>query len=332
MSQSPIGIGNCTESERSAITVTVTSPNISVSTTSGCSGNSTATASASGGVPPYSYQWSNNQSTQTISNLSSGTYTVTVTDASGCINSETATVNGGVPITASISNTAAPCIGQTNGSVTVNASGGTAPYTYLWSNGQTTATATQLAAGTYFIAVTDSNGCTATASYALTAIPPFSVSVQSAQEPGANTCQANATPAGGIAPHQYLWSNGQSTATATNLPQGSYNVLVTDATGCVAVGVGDCSTVQTHEIEGLEAFFVAPNPAQAGFTVYAKLAYPSKLKIQLVNTLGQHVYESTHSTQEIKEHIPVVNLPAGAYFLKISTPQGYKTEKISIMH
>ena len=332
VSQSPIGIGNCTESERSAITVTVTSPNISVSTTSGCSGNSTATASASGGVPPYSYQWSNNQSTQTISNLSSGTYTVTVTDASGCINSETATVNGGVPITASISNTAAPCIGQTNGSVTVNASGGTAPYTYLWSNGQTTATATQLAAGTYFIAVTDSNGCTATASYALTAIPPFSVSVQSAQEPGANTCQANATPAGGIAPHQYLWSNGQSTATATNLPQGSYNVLVTDATGCVAVGVGDCSTVQTHEIEGLEAFFVAPNPAQAGFTVYAKLAYPSKLKIQLVNTLGQHVYESTHSTQEIKEHIPVVNLPAGAYFLKISTPQGYKTEKISIMH
>lgn len=332
VSQSPIGIGNCTESERAAIVVTVTAPDISISTTGGCSSNGTATATASGGTAPYSYQWSNNQSTQTISNLPTGTYTVTVTDGSGCAHSETATVAGGVPITASISNTAAPCIGQTNGSLTVNASGGTAPYSYLWSNGQTNANATQLAAGTYFVAVTDNQGCTTTTSHVLSAIAPFEVLVQASPTPGSNTCQASVTPAGGIAPHQYLWSNGQSTATATNLPQGSYNVLVTDATGCVAIGVGDCSTVQTHEIEGLEAFFVAPNPAQAGFTVYAKLAYPSELKIQLVNTLGQHVYESTHYTQEIKEHIPVVNLPAGAYFLKISTLQGYKTEKISIMH
>ena len=143
---------------------------LSVSTTSTndtCgNSNGTVTANPSGGTPGYTYSWSNEQITQTATGLTSGTYFVTVTDANGWSVTDSAIVSE--TVAPSLNPTATNSTGDCNGSATANASGGVPPYTYLWSNGQTTPTDTGLcgiATGTtYFVTVTDNNHCSADSS------------------------------------------------------------------------------------------------------------------------------------------------------------------------
>jgi len=132
-----------------------------------CNGKATGSASAtvSGGVAPYSYSWSNVTpgNTSTVNNLLAGNYSVTITDSQGCANTTTVTVTEPTPITLGSSTV----IGQStidnpSGSITVNVTGGTAPYSYLWNTTpiQTTNSATQLTSGDYILTVTDDRGCT----------------------------------------------------------------------------------------------------------------------------------------------------------------------------
>ncbi|MBK8847546.1 MAG: SprB repeat-containing protein [Bacteroidetes bacterium] len=107
------------------------------------------------------YLWSNGSTDGSISGLTAGTYTVTVTDANGCSSMCSATVSEPSQLAATCSAGDATC-GASNGSVSVAASGGTAPYTYVWSNGSTDASVSGLGAGIYTATVTDANGCTAT--------------------------------------------------------------------------------------------------------------------------------------------------------------------------
>lgn len=119
--------------------------------------NGSLTALPSGAT----YQWNTSATTQTISGLSPGTYTVTVTQG-GCSASASATLTNPAVLSASITPTNVTCKGGTNGSATANPSGGVSPYTYQWSSGgaTTSQTNTGLSAGTYTVTVTDVNGCT----------------------------------------------------------------------------------------------------------------------------------------------------------------------------
>ncbi len=208
-----------------------------------CNGgnNGSATASGVGGNTPYSYLWpvsAGNQNTATATNLSQGIYIVTITDANGCTSTATATVSQPTVVTANISGfTNALCNGACNGTANVTAAGGTSPYTYNWTNSQTTPGATGLCAGTYFVTVKDANLCTAVTSVIISQPTVLTVSTSTAN---ANCGQANgsatATPAGGTSPYSYLWSGGgQINPTATNLNSGSYTVTITDALGCTAI-------------------------------------------------------------------------------------------------
>ncbi len=126
-----------------------------------------------GGVKPYTYLWSNSKTTDTITGLAHGTYTVTVTDASGCTAVDTAHVSFGVP--ASVSSTNITCNGNNNGTAT--ATGGTS---YSWSpGGQTTASINGLSAGTYNVTITnaDSGGCMMQKTVVITQPQPLSVTV-----------------------------------------------------------------------------------------------------------------------------------------------------------
>ncbi|PVX45014.1 putative secreted protein (Por secretion system target) [Flavobacterium sp. 103] len=131
--------------------------------------NGSIDLSVSGGGGSYTYQWSNGETTQDISGLAAGTYTVTITESNGCTITGTTSFTIGEPsevLDASITASSnVDCFGNTNGSATVTATGGTPEYTYLWDDAlaQTTATATNLATGTYHVTVTDANGCTDTA-------------------------------------------------------------------------------------------------------------------------------------------------------------------------
>lgn len=204
-----------------------------------CNGanNGSATVNPSGGTSPYTYAWSPSGGTgATASNLSGGTYTVTVTDATGCTATATFSVYEPTALTGTTSATDATC-GNANGTVTVSPSGGVSPYTYVWNTvpPQTTATATGLAAGTYDVTVTDDYGCTLTASATVNQNSTLSATTTQTDI----TCNGLAdgtaivTPAGGTAPYTYAWSpSGGTDSTATNLTAGNYTVTVTDNTGC----------------------------------------------------------------------------------------------------
>ncbi|MEO6039920.1 MAG: SdrD B-like domain-containing protein, partial [Saprospiraceae bacterium] len=202
-------------------------------TTATCLVGGSATVSASGGTPPYTYHWDNGQATATATGLTSGTHSVTVTDASGCIATATIFIgqSQGPNVTITV-NTSATC--TSGGSATATAIG-TGPFTYLWDNGQTTATATNLSPGVHGVTVTDQAGCagSATTTITQTGVPTAVISSSS----GAACItggSATAGATGGTPPYTFHWSNGVNTATVTNLSAGSYTVTITDAAGCTA--------------------------------------------------------------------------------------------------
>src|SRR5581483_6627002 len=138
-----------------ALTVTMTT-NSNVTCNGG--NNGSATASPNGGSAPYTYVWSNGGSSATENTLAAGTYTVTIMDAHGCTGTGSVTITQPTAIVASASSaTNVTCYGGNNGTATVSPSGGTAPYTYNWSNGGTSATDNNLTAGTYTVTVKDAN-------------------------------------------------------------------------------------------------------------------------------------------------------------------------------
>ncbi|MBL7893627.1 MAG: hypothetical protein JNL63_13420 [Bacteroidia bacterium] len=206
-------------------------------TNAGCVNPGTASVAASGGIAPYTYNWSpTGQTSQTATGLSVGNYTVTVKDNTGCISNKLFTIvkdTGNVSFSISYVNPS--CNGGIKGSATANIISGTSPYIYNWSNGQTTQTATGLNAGIYTITVTDNTACTSTRTVEIlnsTGNVSVNITQQNVICAGANTGNAIATPAGGNGTYTFIWSNGQTGATATGLSAGNYFITVTDANGC----------------------------------------------------------------------------------------------------
>jgi len=197
--------------------------------------NGSATFTASGGTAPYTYSWlPSGGNSATASGLSGGTYTIQVTDGSGCTQSETVTITQPTAISTSATSTQASC-GSNNGTATVSASGGTGAYTYSWTpSGGNAATATGLAAGNYSALVTDANGCTKTQTVTVTQPSSVSATASNTQTGcNSNTGTATVVGSGGATPYTYSWSpTGGSAPTATGLAAGSYTATVTDASGC----------------------------------------------------------------------------------------------------
>ena len=212
----------------------------SVVTNASC-GNSNGSISitASGGTAPYTYLWSNGQTTTTINNLDAGSYSITVRDGAGCtFTSSPIIVSDNSPaITITPTTTPAQC-SSSNGSINVTISGGTAPYTYLWSTGATTPLISNLSSGDYRVTVTDINGCSATSGDISVAQVNSNLVITPQTTPslcGNNNGSINLIVAGGTAPYTYSWSNGATTAAISNLSPGNYRITVTDMNGCVSV-------------------------------------------------------------------------------------------------
>ena len=244
--------GGCTASN----SVTITQPTaiaIAISFTNPTCGsnNGSLTATASGGTPQYSYKWSNGSTTPSISGLTSGTYTVTVTDSNGCTKMTSQAISAPNSPVVTITSTNVSCNGGSNGSATASATGGTAPYTYNWGSGRITATIANLSAGTYTVTVTDAGGCSSTQSVTIT--EPNALVINTIITNA--TCQpvgsVEAVVTGGTPPYTYLWSNGATTAKITNLVGGNYTVTVTDSKGCTNFKL---STVPTTTSPNLSCY------------------------------------------------------------------------------
>lgn len=187
------------------------------------------------GAQPFAYAWSTGANTQAITGLTAGTYTLTLSDANGCLFDTAAVIDntGGPSLT--VSTTDATCPGNADGSASVTATGGTTPYTYTWSDpaSQTTVQAINLAEGTYFVTVEDASGCQSVGTANVGAPPPLTTTSTSTPE----TCTgadgtASTIPAGGTGPYTFAWTNNETTQQITGLVQGNYGVTITDANGC----------------------------------------------------------------------------------------------------
>ena len=227
---------NCTVATTVSVSTTA-APTVSTTATQATCGNSngSATANPSGGTPGYTYVWTGGgQTTSTATGLGVGLYTVTITDASGCTTtgvSNISNANGPAATTTVTANVL--CQGGTNGSATANPSGGTPGYTFVWSNGQSTQTATGLTAGTYTVSVFDANGCVVLSTASVS--QPTTLTASTAQTNilcNGGTAIASATGAGGTPAYSYSWSSGQTTSAAAGIAAGNYTVTVTDANGC----------------------------------------------------------------------------------------------------
>lgn len=187
----------------------------------------------------YTYLWSTGSQTQTITNISAGTYLVTVSDEYGCTLSASHNLTENPPLQSTFSKVD-PCGGY-NGSATALPYNGKSPYTYKWSTGATTQTINNLGAGTYYCTVKDACLSTYVITVTLTAPPAFtSVTISTTPQ---SACIANGTataiPVGGKPPYTYSWSNGGTTETITNLAQGYYVCTVADACGVTKSGSGN---------------------------------------------------------------------------------------------
>ena len=213
-----------------------TTPTVSTMATATSCGenNGSASASATSGVMPYTYAWSNGSTAATLNNLAAGSYTVTVTDSEGCTSTSTVSVDDSNSPSANTSTTGTSC-GEENGTATATATSGTAPYSYVWSNGSTSAMLNNLAAGEYTVTVTDAVGCTATSSAIINeSTNNTAIATSTDTSCGENNGTATASASGGTAPYTYVWSNGSTSVSLSGLADGTYSVTVTDAAGCTA--------------------------------------------------------------------------------------------------
>ncbi len=230
--------GACTGNDTIVISTGILNATTASNSVSCNGGNNGSVSVATNGLnAPYIYHWSNGAVSSAVSNLNAGTYSVVVSDASGCSSSYTVAVNQPTPIAATASVVAnVSCAGGSDASTSATGSGGTAPYNYVWiPTGQNTQIASALSAGTYSVVVSDANGCTIPQSVNITqptaiTLTQTSVIASCGLSNGTATINAN----GGVGGYTYLWLTNpvQSTQTISNLAAGAYNVLVADANGC----------------------------------------------------------------------------------------------------
>jgi gliding motility-associated-like protein len=198
--------------------------------------NGSATIAGTGGVGPYSYLWNNGTTLPIASNLVAGNYTVTTTDANLCSTIDTISLTQPSEIQLSETHQDISCFGGSDGSIILTVTGGTFPYTFLWSNNATTVNLLNINSGTYSVIVTDANGCTKNLSVTLTQpLAPLTSSDTHTDIlcKGFSTGAIDLTVIGGTAPYTYLWSNGQTTQDIDTLLSGTYSVNITDAKSCV---------------------------------------------------------------------------------------------------
>jgi len=190
------------------------------------------------GGTPYTYQWNTGASTADITGLLPGTYTVSITGAGGCQSQQTFQL--GQPSSLSLQASISPlsCENMNDGAVTTTVSGGTPPYSWLWSNGDTLSSLSGLTQGDYPVLIRDMNNCSITDTIQITTrwMPlEIQASVTDLKCHGSSDGRILLNVSGGLPPYLYQWNTGIGPAALNQLTAGTYTVTVTDSSGCSSI-------------------------------------------------------------------------------------------------
>jgi len=195
----------------------------------------TAAPSLIGGTPPYQFRWNNGSTDSLQSNLVPGVYALVVDDANGCEILQTVTIEfHDCPVIDVMLEMQSPnCVGDSTGALHLVPMSGEAPYTFLWETGDTTAILNDIPSGNYMVTVTDANDCTMAVSGFLADAPPITIELNSEDGMGTGMGSITSTVSGGLMPYTYAWSNGSDATNLTSLDSGVYDLMITDANGCM---------------------------------------------------------------------------------------------------
>ncbi len=276
--------------------------------------NGAATLTVNGGEPPFTYYWSNGATSQNLSNVCSGTYCVTVTDANNCTATDCVTILDANLSIDSITKVDASCNGICNGSATVYYSISAGAVNFLWSNNATSQTISNLCPGTYYVTVSTPNGCTDVDSIIITS--SYALQVQSTiVNPllcfGDCNGSATITVQNGQAPYTYLWSpnSGDTGPSITDKCAGTYHVTVSDANGCTATEVVIINQPPILQIDSIKYTHVQPCAGNNNgtLTIYVSGGSPN------------YLYNIGSGNQASNQFI---NLAAGVYTPTITDANG----------
>ncbi|MBL4706048.1 MAG: hypothetical protein JKY54_16095, partial [Flavobacteriales bacterium] len=194
--------------------------------------------SVGGDHVPFTYLWSTGATTEDISGLPGGTYTVWVTDTTNCVDSASFLLNNISSINMTASTIDATCAGGSDASIDITVSGGTAPYTFSWSNAATSEDISGLMTGVYTVTITDASSCVFSQSVTVGEMPAITITLDALlnEECGTGNGSIAITAAGGTGSFGYSWSNGPITDDITGLGGGAYDLTVTDGNGCTSIG------------------------------------------------------------------------------------------------
>lgn len=279
--------------------------------------NASVTLSTNGGTSPYTYTWNTTpvQSNAVATNLSAGNYTATIKDANNCTHTQTVSITQpNAALNATISSQInVACHGNSTGSASVTVSGGTTPYAYSWNTTpvQSNAQATSLPAGSYAVTITDAKNCITSAAVNITE-PVTNVSAMINNQSnvscfGFNNGSATVLASGGVPAYTYSWNSvpSQTTATAENLPAGTYNVMVKDANNCSF----SIQTIITQPTASLSANISSQNNV---------LCYNEKTgSATIATTGGTSSYSYSWSTTPIQTSATASNLGVGIYTVTV---------------
>jgi gliding motility-associated-like protein len=277
-----------------------------------------------GGTEPYSYSWSNESTSLNLYDVASGTYTLTVTDMQNCVTRYTGTILSGTNLIAYTMVTDAICYGEPSGEILAIVESGNRPYFYDWSNGDSTAMADSLYVGNYTVVITDSFGCTITLNTTVNQPDSLYISLNSGvyisgtniSTFGNDDGAINAEVYGGTSTYSYVWSTGSTTEDISNLTVGSYNLIVTDQNGCIAM-----STLQLTQpgiLEMPSGFSPNSDGDNDNFVVHGIEAYPEN-EITVFNRWGNVVYKVSNYTNEWNgDNMNGEALPDATYFVLVT--------------
>ena len=203
-----------------------------------------------GGNGPFSIEWSEGSTGNTVNGLNEGNYNVVVSDANGCSSAASFEITASESLNLSLDITEISCNGMSDGAAVVEVTGGNGDYTYTWSTGHSFTGISGRGPGEYSISVVDSEGCEGEASFTLVDPEALQLSVFKSDIScfGMEDGSASATGSGGSGALSYLWSDGQTGPVAEHLGAGNYDVALTDEHGCsVQEGL---QIVQPSQISG----------------------------------------------------------------------------------